>query len=183
MRLSCGCALVRGVKDASGRVWCVYHDRLAWVDDEGAAPIDAEVTLLDQSLIDAQHTLAQLAAQIGTVAKHAEAAQTRAESESRIVLDQALRIQKLENELRREREQWAPDTRTAARCRLALAAFYRAPVTMSSLQPLLDLAVELNPSLAASTRVSGRPNISADELGKYLKTITDDIAGDRKEDR
>lgn len=29
-----------------------------------------------------------------------------------------------------------------------LAAFYRAPLSMSSVQPILDLAVRLNPSLA-----------------------------------
>lgn len=200
MRLSCGCALVRGVKDASGRVWCVYHDRLAWVDDEGAAPIDAEVTLLDQSLIDAQHTLAQLTAQIGTVAKQAEAKQSGAAETWQMVRRQAdeieklrkqvvraenssasraARIAELETDLLRTREQFAPDARTVARCRLALAALYRAPITMSSLQPLLDLAVELTPGLKAS----GRPNVSADELGKCIKQSLDDMRGKPKEDR
>lgn len=40
-----------------------------------------------------------------------------------------------------------PDTRTVRRCAEVLATFYRAPLSMSSVQPLLTLAEELNPSL------------------------------------
>jgi hypothetical protein len=34
-----------------------------------------------------------------------------------------------------------------ARIRRILAEFYRAPLSMASVQPILDLAVELNPEL------------------------------------
>lgn len=53
----------------------------------------------------------------------------------------------LRAQLATERATWAPDTRTVRRCADVLAAFYRAPLSMSSVQPLLALAEELNPSL------------------------------------
>lgn len=34
-----------------------------------------------------------------------------------------------------------------ARAKVILAEFYRAPLSMASVQPILDLAVELNPEL------------------------------------
>ena len=41
----------------------------------------------------------------------------------------------------------APEPVTLDRVRDTLAAFYRAPLSMSSVQPILTLAEELNPSL------------------------------------
>lgn len=62
------------------------------------------------------------------------------------------RITELERELHVERSQWAPDTRTVRRCAKILADFHNRVLSMSSVQPLLMLAEELNPDLAERKR-------------------------------
>ena len=78
-----------------------------------------EATPLEEQCIDTQRMLQQLDREIQTLVARAEAMQT-------------------ENDKLRARE---------ARCASVLATFYRAPLSMSSVQPLLTLAEELNPSL------------------------------------
>lgn len=45
------------------------------------------------------------------------------------------------------------DAEILEHAREVLSRFYRAPLSMSSVQPILDLAVELNPELKESLRM------------------------------
>lgn len=71
--------------------------------------------------------------------------------ERQLVYDELAKLRaensRLRASLQMEQLTWAPDTRTVRRCAAVLATFYRAPLSMSSVQPLLALAEELNPSL------------------------------------
>lgn len=81
---------------------------------------------LDESLQDAQRIAGLMVEQVQELAKRVEALQ----AENRVL-----------------REQWAPDTRALHRVREVLSAFVHAPISISSLQPVLDLAQELGCAL------------------------------------
>ena len=85
-----------------------------------------EATPLEEQCIDTQRVLGQLDAELRTLVQRAAAMQA-------------------END--RLRAQVPPSERMVRRCAAVLATFYRAPLSLSSVQPLLTLAEELNPSL------------------------------------
>lgn len=87
-----------------------------------------EATPLDESLLDAQRIAGLMVEQMQELAKRVEALQT----ERRQSFDL---------------EQWNVMEAERRHIVEVLSAFVHAPISISSLQPVLDLAVELNPSL------------------------------------
>jgi len=59
---------------------------------------------------------------------------------------EAGRVQRFAARLAADQPQ-SPDARRVRHCAEVLATFYRAPLSMSSVQPVLTLAEELNPGL------------------------------------
>lgn len=151
IRLWCGCDVPDDTaRDKDNRIFCPTHRIMRpiaeispakktrptdWISSSDCncswcrPPIDAEVTPLDEALIDTQRLAADLVAQVQTLATQVEALQAK-QSDGRLSAAHA-RL-------------------TLDRVATVLAAFYRAPLTISSVQPLLALAEELNPTLKES---------------------------------
>lgn len=103
-----------------------YNQRVSALSDVVERPA---LTPLDESLIDTQRIAVLLVDQLRDLAQRVEAMQTQRDQEQEHI----------------EAVIWRNDRRHIAE---VLAAFYRAPVSLSSLQPVLNLAVELNPELS-----------------------------------
>ena len=106
-----------------------------------------EPTLLEAELIDAQRFCDQLRIHLTLVARRAEKLQAdNAFSAERLRQNnEQLALVRLENAKLRNRS-WNEELAVISNI---LATFYRAPLSMSSVQPLLHLAEELNPALKA----------------------------------
>jgi hypothetical protein len=123
-------------------------------------------TPLAESLVDAHRQLDALRAQLAEVeqwAERARAFERTAERTLKIAYDQVAQFQtdirkqgeelawvkldnaKLRDELTFHQNKW--DSQMVCKASAILATFYRAPLSMSSVQPLLTLAEELNPGL------------------------------------
>ena len=154
---SCGC------DDAEGWV-CDFHrdqqmesarverfkERMAAETNYVSAASHAAVvepTLLEAELIDAQRFCDQLRIHLTLVARRAEKLQAdNAFSAERLRQNnEQLALVRLENAKLRNRS-WNEELAVISNI---LATFYRAPLSMSSVQPLLHLAEELNPALKA----------------------------------
>jgi len=89
-------------------------------------PIDAEVTPLDDAIIKARFSGSKFLSDIEVIAQGVEILR-------RDYQDARMELRRMRNDRRHVAE--------------VLATFYTAPLSASALQPILDLAVELNPSL------------------------------------
>jgi hypothetical protein len=142
-----------------------FADRLAAERDmAGTVPAASvtEATPLEESFIDIQRLLGTLAAEVSIAARRSEKLEAELTVASEQWAPDTRRVRVLEEENKRlnnacvsaglsmMENQQAIQRACAENARIAaiLATFYRAPLSMSSVQPLLDLAVEMNPSLA-----------------------------------
>lgn len=91
------------------------------------------MTPVEESMVDLHRLSAQMADQL------VEA--------SRRVQGLVEENRQLREDLTIATEQWSPDTRAIRRAAAILRDFYHAPMTLSSVQPILTLAVELNPGM------------------------------------
>lgn len=96
------------------------------------------VSPLDESLVDAHRLVDQLRGTLTEVAHRAEAVQTAEQANRHALVTAYAQVEEFQRDIRRIGS--------------ALATFYRAPLSMSSVQPLLTLAEELNPELRNDPR-------------------------------
>lgn len=108
---------------------------------------EPDASALDESLVDMHRAVAALDSQLKELAQRAEAMQ---EENERLKADNVLMKAREDDIHFIATRTWGPDTLTLRRVKAVLAAFYRAPLTLSSVQPLLALAEELNPRLKES---------------------------------
>lgn len=117
-------------------------------------PIDP-TTPLDESLLDAQRIAGLMVEQMQELAKRVEMLQSlHRKQHTDLSYEHVQRLTAQRDELSAKLEtlrQFQADSielgRTLDRVVEVLSAFVHAPISISSLQPVLDLAVELNPSL------------------------------------
>lgn len=107
--------------------------------------LEREATPLDESLLDAQRIAGLMVDQIQELAKRVEVLQ-RGQSLSDHER-MAQKVSLLERAIVHANEERAHANEERAHIVAVLSAFVHAPISISSLQPVLDLAVELNPSL------------------------------------
>lgn len=102
------------------------------------AALKSKPTPLDESLLDAHRLVDQLRGTLTEVAHRAEAVQTAEQANRHALVTAYAQVAEFQRDIRRIGS--------------ALATFYRAPLSMSSVQPLLTLAEELNPELRNDPR-------------------------------